>query len=79
MLDLTTKDVHPLSDFKQRMPEFFRVIRAEGRSLLLALNRRADVVRLDAGSCRRLIDRLYAAEATQSRHEPVLAARAGRR
>lgn len=77
MLDLTTKDVHPLSDFKRRTPEFLRKLRAEGRPLLLTLNGRAEVVVLDADSYQRLIDRLYALEAAESREKPILAARPG--
>ena len=77
MLDLTTKDVHPLSDFKRRTPEFLRRLRAEGRPLLLTLNGRAEVVVLDADSYQRLIDRLYALESLESREKSVHAARAG--
>ena len=79
MLDLTTKDVHPLSDFKRRTPEFLRRLRAEGRPLLLTLNGRAEVVVLDAASYQKLIDRLYTLEATESTEEPVSAAGAGQR
>lgn len=79
MLDLTTNDVHPLSDFKRRTPEFLRRLRAEGRPLLLTLNGRAEVVVLAADSYQRLIDRLYALEAPESREEPALAATAGQR
>jgi prevent-host-death family protein len=63
MPDLTMRDVHPMSDFKRRTPEFLRKLRKQKRPLLLTLNGRAEVVVLDADSYQKLIDRMNELEA----------------
>jgi PHD/YefM family antitoxin component YafN of YafNO toxin-antitoxin module len=66
MLDLTVKDVHPLSDFKRRTAEFLGRLRKHRRPLLLTLNGRAEMVVLNADSYQELIDRVKKLEAEAS-------------
>jgi prevent-host-death family protein len=50
------RDIHPLTDFKRRTPEFLRRIKESGRPLVLTVNGKAEVVVQDARSYQRLLD-----------------------
>jgi prevent-host-death family protein len=54
-MDLT-RDIHPLTDFKRRTPEFLRQLKESGHPLVLTVNGKAEIVVQDAKSYQRLLD-----------------------
>jgi len=54
-MDLT-QDIHPLTDFKRKTPEFLRQLKETGRPLVLTINGKAELVVQDAASYQRLFD-----------------------
>ncbi len=54
-MDLT-RDIHPLTDFKRRTPEFLRQLKENGHPLVLTVNGKAEIVVQDAKSYQRLLD-----------------------
>jgi prevent-host-death family protein len=54
-MDLS-RDIHPLTDFKRRTPEFLRQLKQSGKPLVLTLNGKAEIVVQDAKSYQRLLD-----------------------
>ncbi len=54
-MDLT-RDIHPLTDFKRRTPEFLQRLKQNGDPIVLTINGRAEVVVQDAASYQRLLD-----------------------
>lgn len=65
MLDIT-RDIHSISDFKRKTPDFIKQLRKTGKPVVLTMNGRARVVVQDAESYQvmlDLIDRLKDIEA----------------
>jgi prevent-host-death family protein len=54
-MDLS-RDIHPLTDFKRRTPEFLRHLKESGHPLVLTVNGKAEIVVQDARSYQRLLD-----------------------
>jgi prevent-host-death family protein len=54
-MDLT-RDIHPLTDFKRKTPEFLRQLKESGHPLVLTVNGKAEIVVQDAKSYQRLLD-----------------------
>lgn len=55
------RDIHSLTDFKKKTPEFLRQLKATGEPVILTINGKAELVVQDAASYQRLLD--LAAEA----------------
>jgi prevent-host-death family protein len=64
MLDLV-KDIHPLTDFKRKTPEFVRRMKKTGHPVVLTVNGKAAVVVQDAAAYQRLLAVLDRAEAIE--------------
>lgn len=54
-MDLS-RDIHPLTDFKRKTPEFLRRLKESGGPLVLTVNGKAEIVVQDAASYQRLLD-----------------------
>ncbi len=50
------RDIHPLTDFKRKTPEFLRQLKETGHPLVLTINGKAEIVVQDARSYQRLLD-----------------------
>ena len=50
------RDIHPLTDFKHRTPEFVRQLKATGEPIVLTINGKAALVVQDAASYQKLLD-----------------------
>ncbi len=50
------RDIHPLTDFKHRTPEFVRQLKTTGEPIVLTINGKAALVVQDAASYQKLID-----------------------
>lgn len=64
MLNLA-KDIHPLTDFKRKTPEFVRRMKKTGHPVVLTVNGKAAVVVQDAASYQRMLEMLDRAEAIE--------------
>jgi len=53
MLDIK-RDIHPLTDFKRKTPEFIKQLRATGEPVVLTINGKAELVVQDARSYQKL-------------------------
>lgn len=62
MLDIS-KDIHSLTDFKTKTPEFLAQLRGTDRALLLTVNGRAEVAVMSAATFQRVLDALAALDA----------------
>lgn len=50
------RDIHPLTDFKHRTPEFVQQLKTTGEPIVLTINGKAALVVQDAGSYQKLLD-----------------------
>jgi prevent-host-death family protein len=57
MLDIS-RDVHSLTDFKRKTPEFLKQLRETGAPVVLTINGKAELVIQDARSYQKLRERL---------------------
>jgi prevent-host-death family protein len=67
MLDIN-RDIHPLTDFKRKTPEFIKQLRATGEPVVLTINGKAELVIQDARSyqkLREMAERLETIEAVK--------------
>ena len=55
MLDIK-EDIHSLSDFKRRTPEFIKLLEKTRRPVVLTMNGRARIVVQDAASYQEMLD-----------------------
>jgi len=67
MLDLV-KDIHPLTDFKRKTPEFVRRMKKTGHPVVLTVNGKAAVVVQDVEAYQHLLEVLDRAEAIKGIH-----------
>jgi prevent-host-death family protein len=67
MLDLA-KDIHPLTDFKRKTPEFVRRMKKTGQPVVLTVNGKAALVVQDAAAYQRLLAVLDRAAAIEGIH-----------
>ena len=52
------RDIHSLTDFKHKTPEFVQQLRATGEPIVLTINGKAELVVQDAISYQKLLDRV---------------------
>lgn len=50
------RDIHSLSEFKQKTPEFVRQLKDTGEPIVLTVNGKAELVVQDAASYQKLLD-----------------------
>jgi prevent-host-death family protein len=50
------RDIHPLTDFKHRTPEFVQQLKTTGEPIVLTINGKAALVVQDAESYQKLLD-----------------------
>jgi prevent-host-death family protein len=62
MIDLA-KDIHSLTDFKRKTPDFVRRMKKTGHPVVLTVNGKAELVVQDAASYQQLLDQIDRAEA----------------
>jgi prevent-host-death family protein len=53
-----TRDIHSISDFKRKTPDFIKQLKRTGKPVVLTMNGRARVVVQDADSYQKLLDTL---------------------
>ena len=77
MIDLTA-DIHSLTDFKRKTPEFVEQMRQTGHPLILTVNGKAELVVQDARSYQQMLDRLEQVEAIEGIRKGLESVRDGR-
>lgn len=60
------RDIHSLSDFKRKTPEFVKQLERTGKPVILTMNGRAKIVVQDAESYQRMLEVLDRAEAIEA-------------
>ena len=74
MIDIT-RDIHSLSDFKRKTPEFIKRLAKTRKPVVLTMNGRASIVVQDAESYQRMLDLLERAETVEAIREGLQAIR----
>lgn len=77
MLNLA-RDIHSLSDFKRKTPEFIERLEETGEPVVLTVNGRARLVVQDAASYQRMLELVRQAETIEAIREGLEAVAAGR-
>ena len=77
MIDLS-QDIHSLSDFKRKTPEFMARMKKNGHPVVLTINGKAELVVQDAASYQRLLELADRAEMIEFLHESRADIDAGR-
>jgi len=77
MLDIS-KDIHSLSDFKRKTPDFLDQLRESGRPVVLTINGKAEMVVQDAASYQKLLDQLDELQALEGIKRGLADVKAGR-
>jgi prevent-host-death family protein len=77
MLDIS-KDIHSLSDFKRKTPDFLDQMRESGRPVVLTINGKAEIVVQDAASYQKLLDQLDELQALEGIKRGLADVKAGR-
>jgi prevent-host-death family protein len=77
MLDIS-KDIHSLSDFKRKTPDFLDQMRESGRPVVLTINGKAEIVVQDAASYQALLDQLDELQALEGIKSGLADVKAGR-
>jgi prevent-host-death family protein len=77
MLDIS-RDIHSLSDFKRKTPEFIEQLEKTGAPVVLTINGRAKLVVQDAESYQRMLELLDRAETIEAIREGLESVRQGR-
>ncbi len=72
------RDIHPLTDFKHRTPEFVRQLRSTGEPIVLTINGKAALVVQDAASYQALLDLAENARVTEGIRQGLEDMHAGR-
>ena len=68
-----SQDIHPLTDFKRKTPEFLRQLKETGKPVVLTINGKAELVVQDAASYQRLFDLAEQLETVQAVKESLAA------
>lgn len=76
MLDLD-RDIHPLTDFKRKTPEFLKLLRETGGPIVLTVNGKAELVVQDARSYQRLLELAERLETIEAVREGLASADRG--
>lgn len=66
-----TQDIHSLTDFKRKTPEFLRQLKETGHPVVLTINGKAELVVQDAASYQRLFDLAERLETIQAVRESL--------
>lgn len=72
------RDIHSLSDFKRKIPEFIEQLAKTGEPVVLTINGRAKLVVQDAESYQRMLELLDRAETIEAIREGMEAVRQGK-
>ena len=72
------RDIHSLTDFKLRTPEFVQQLKATGQPVVLTINGKAELVVQDATSCQALLDIAEEAKVLEGIRRGLEDVRAGR-
>jgi PHD/YefM family antitoxin component YafN of YafNO toxin-antitoxin module len=72
------RDIHSLSDFKRKTPEFIDQLEKTGEPLVLTINGRARLIVQDAESYQRMLELLDRAETIDAIREGLESVRQGR-
>src|SRR2546422_4277773 len=72
------RDIHSLSDFKRKTPEFIEQLQKTGEPVVLTINGRAKLVVQDAESYQRMLELLERAETIEAIREGLESLRQGK-
>lgn len=72
------RDIHPLTDFKKKTPEFLRQLKETGEPIVLTINGKAELVVQDAESYQKLLDLAEEAKILEGIREGLEDMKAGR-
>ncbi len=72
------RDIHSLSDFKRKTPEFIEQLQKTGEPVVLTINGRAKLVVQDAKSYQRMLELLDRAETIEAIREGLESVRQGK-
>jgi prevent-host-death family protein len=72
-----SRDIHSLTDFKRKTPEFLRQLKETGDPVVLTINGKAELVVQDAASYQRLFDLAERLETIQAVKEGLASADRG--
>ena len=73
-----SRDIHPLTDFKHRTPEFVKQLKTTGEPIVLTINGKASLVVQDAASYQKLLDLAEEARVLEGIRQGLEDMRAGR-
>lgn len=72
------RDIHSLSDFKRKTPEFIEQMEQTGAPVVLTINGRAKIVVQDAASYQRMLELLDRAETIEAIREGLESVKQGK-
>ena len=72
------RDIHSLSDFKRKTPEFIKQLEKTGEPVVLTINGRAKLVVQDAESYQRMLELLERAETIEAIREGLESVKQGK-
>ncbi len=72
------RDIHSLTDFKKKTPEFLRQLKETGDPVILTINGKAELVVQDAASYQKLLDLAEEAKVIEGIHQGLEDMKAGR-
>jgi PHD/YefM family antitoxin component YafN of YafNO toxin-antitoxin module len=76
-MDLS-RDIHSLTDFKKKTPEFLQQLKETGEPVVLTINGKAELVVQDAASYQKLLDLAEAARVVEGIRRGLEDLKAGR-
>lgn len=77
MLDIS-QDIHSLTDFKTKTPEFLARLARKGRAILLTVNGRAEVAVMSAATFQNVLEALDTLDAVRGISDGLADMKAGR-
>ena len=66
------RDIHSISDFKRKTPDFVKQLKKTGKPVILTMNGRAQVVIQDAGSYQSMLEVLERAKTIEAIREGLV-------
>lgn len=73
-----SRDIHSLTDFKKKTPEFLKQLKDTGEPVVLTINGRAELVVQDAASYQKLMDIAKQADEMESLRVAIEEMKAGK-
>ncbi len=73
-----SRDIHSLTDFKKKTPEFLKQLKETGEPVVLTINGKAELVVQDAASYQKLMDIAQHADEMESLRIAIEEMRAGK-